>query len=60
MINRGDKVYLCINASGAFNGIPKRTNIWGMLVPAYGSPANIQFTTPGTYDDYVMELFWDM
>jgi len=60
MINRGDKVYLCINASGVFNTIPKRTEIHGALVPEFGIPADIEFTTPGTYDDYVMELFWDM
>jgi len=60
IITRGDKVYLCVNASGAFNKIAERITISGMLVPEIGIPANIEFTTPGTYDDYVMELFWDM
>jgi len=60
VITRGDKLYLCINASGAFNKIAERTTISGMLVPEIGIPADIEFTTPGTYDDNVMELFWDM
>jgi flagellin FlaB len=60
VINRGDKVYLCINATGVFSGIAKRTNIWGMVVPEEGAPGVIQFTTPGTYASSVMELYWNM
>lgn len=60
VINRGDKVYLCINTTGVFSDIAERTNIWGMVVPEEGAPAMIEFTTPGTYADSVMELFWDM
>lgn len=60
VINRYDKVYLCINTTGVFNDIAERTKIWGMLVPEEGSPASIEFATPGTYADSVMELYWDM
>jgi len=60
VINRGDKAYLCINATGVFSDIAKRTNIWGMVVPEEGAPGVIQFTTPGTYASSVMELYWNM
>ena len=60
IINRGDKVYLCLNTTGVFGDIAKRTSIWGRVVPEEGAPAMIEFTTPGTYSNNVMELFWDM
>jgi archaeal flagellin FlaB len=60
LINLGDKVYLCLNTTGVFGDIPKRTNIWGMVVPEEGAPAMIEFITPGTYSNNVMELFWNM
>ena len=60
VMNRGDKVYICINTTGVFNDISERTKIVGMIVPEEGASANIEFTTPGTYADSVMELFWDM
>jgi flagellin FlaB len=59
-INRYDKVYICLNTTAVFSDIGERTNIWGMLVPEEGAPASIEFTTPGSYSDPVMELFWDM
>ncbi len=60
VINRYDKVYICINATGVFNDINERTDIVGSLVPEEGASAAIEFTTPGSYSDSVMELFWDM
>lgn len=60
VINHGDKVYLCINTTGVFSDIAKRTNVWGMVVPEEGAPGVIQFTTPGTYANSVMELYWNM
>jgi len=60
VINRGDKVYICINTTGVFNGLEKRVNIWGQIIPEEGAPGLIEFTTPGTYQNAVMELFWDM
>ena len=61
VINRGDKVILCINASACFNisgsqGIPERTSVWGMVVPELGSPGVIAFRTPAAYNDVVMDL----
>jgi flagellin FlaB len=60
IINRGDKVYLCINTTGVFNNIPERGEIWGQIVPEEGAPGLIEFKTPGTYADNVMELYWDL
>ncbi len=60
LINRGDRVYLCLNTTGVFSDIAERTGIVGMVIPQEGSPAPIDFVTPGTYNDNVMELFWDM
>ncbi|KAA0006038.1 MAG: flagellin [Thermoplasmata archaeon] len=60
VINRGDKVYICINATGCFNGIAERSDIWGMVIPEEGSPGAFEFRTPSTYADTVMELMWDL
>jgi len=60
IINRGDKVYLCLNTTGIFNNIPERTNVWGQVIPEEGSSGLIEFKTPGTYANNVMELYWDL
>jgi flagellin FlaB len=56
MINRGDKVYLCINTTGCFNDIAERTDVWGVVVPELGSPGMITFRTPASYTENVMDL----
>jgi len=56
VMNRGDKVYICINATGCFNGISERSDIWGLVVGEEGSPGAISFRTPATYTDNVIEL----
>ena len=56
VINRGDKIYLGVNATGCFNDISERTDIWGIVVPELGSPGVISFRTPASYTDNVMDL----
>jgi len=61
VINRGDKVTLCIDTSACFNiasssGILERTDVWGNVVPEEGSPGVIAFRTPSSYSDKVMDL----
>jgi flagellin FlaB len=59
VINNGDKVALCINASVGllFNReIPERTEIYGRVIPEFGSPGIISFTTPSTYPDIIYDL----
>ena len=61
VINRGDKVMLCIDTSTCFNagssaGILERTDVWGSVVPEEGSPAVIAFRTPSAYNDNIMDL----
>jgi flagellin FlaB len=60
LMNRGDKVFICINATGCFNNIAERSDIWGTVVPEMGTPANFEFRTPSTYSDNVMEILLDM
>ena len=60
LINRGDKICLCINATGCFNNIAERTTIWGMIIPLQGSPGVFKFQTPSTYADNVMELLYNL
>ena len=60
LMTRGDKLYLCINATGAFNNIAENTNIWGQVIPELGYAAPIDFRTPYSYADTCMELYWDM
>ena len=61
VINRGDKVILCIDTATAFDdgssaGILERTDVWGSVVPEEGSPGVIAFRTPAAYNDNVMDL----
>jgi archaeal flagellin FlaB len=59
VINRGDKVLLCIDTTQSFNatsGINERTDIWGMVCPEQGSPGVIAFTTPASYNDNIYDL----
>ena len=49
VMNSGDKVYLCINTTAAFSKLAERSDIWGMVVPEWGSPGIISFTTPASY-----------
>jgi len=59
VINRGDKVLLCVDTTQSFNataGINERTGIWGMVCPEQGSPGIIAFTTPASYNDNIYDL----
>lgn len=58
IINRGDKACLCINITGVFNNIAENSDIWGMVVPEDGYGGIINFRTPNTYTENVMELQW--
>jgi len=51
VINKGDIVALTINASAnGFNLVP-RTTVTGSVIPEFGAPAVIEFTTPAAYLD---------
>ena len=60
IINRGDKVCICINTTGCFNSIAERTDVWGTVVPENGAACDFEFRTPSTYSDNVMEILLDM
>ena len=56
VMNRGDKVYLCINTTGTHSDLEERLDIWGIVVPEEGAPGMVSFTTPASYTDNVMDL----
>jgi len=56
VMNRGDKVYICLNTTAAFNDIAERSDVWGMVAAELGSPGVISFRTPASYTDNVMDL----
>jgi len=59
VINRGDKVLLCVDTTQSFNatsGINERTDIWGIVCPEQGSPGVIAFTTPAINDNNIYDL----
>ena len=56
IMNRGDKVFICINTTGCFNDIAERIDVWGTVVPEIGSPADFEFRTPSTFSNNVMEI----
>ncbi|EHR77509.1 hypothetical protein OCC_10379 [Thermococcus litoralis DSM 5473] len=55
-INQGDIAILGVDVEALFNGIPVRTKITGEVIPEFGAPAVIDFTTPSTYTDNVVDL----
>ncbi|ASJ11166.1 flagellin [Thermococcus sp. P6] len=56
-INAGDTAILTVKVQTLFgNGIPVRTKISGQVVPEFGAPGVIEFTTPSTYTSTVIEL----
>jgi len=57
VINKGDIAVLLVNVSKVFGKeIPPRKEISGKVVPEFGAPAVIEFTTPATYTVPVFEL----
>jgi len=60
VINRGDKLYLCINATASFNNISENTNVWGRVVPEVGNVGVINFKTPYSFVDNILELQWNI
>jgi len=57
VINRGDMVMICINASACFNGCSARTDIWGTIIPEGGSISMFSFRVPGLGSDTVFDLY---
>jgi flagellin FlaB len=56
VMNRGDRVYICINTTAAFGDIAERTDIFGMVVAEEGAPGMLSFETPASYTDEVIDL----
>lgn len=56
VMNRGDKVYLCVNTTATFGSIGENTEIWGLVSPEQGSSGLILFRTPNTYAENVITL----
>jgi flagellin FlaB len=57
VINKGDVVMICINASACFNGLETRTNVWGTILPEGGSLVPFSFRIPGLGSDTVFDLY---
>ncbi|ADC69943.1 flagellin [Methanocaldococcus sp. FS406-22] len=49
VINKGDIVALTINASADGLNLAPRTTVTGSVIPEFGAPAVIEFTTPAAY-----------
>ncbi len=56
VMNKGDKVYICINTTGTHNDIAERVEVFGYVVPELGSPGVIFFRTPASYSVDVFDL----
>ena len=58
MINSGDYVILGVNTSACFGGLSPREDIWGKVMPEEGSPGVINFRTPASFNDEILDLQW--
>ena len=59
VINRGDKVFLFVDAAACFTttpGIDERTDVFGYIYPEHGSPGVISFRSPASYSDTIYDL----
>ena len=56
VMNRGDKVYICINTTATHSDIAERVEVFGFVVPELGSPGVIKFRTPASYAVDVFDL----
>jgi archaeal flagellin FlaB len=56
VINAGDHVILTVNVTSAFGGFDTRTLIRGLVIPEFGSPGVISFSTPPSFTTAVVEL----
>jgi flagellin FlaB len=62
VLNEGDKAVLTINTADSLdndassNGIAERTTVFGEVRPEFGAPGVIDFTTPPSYTDAVIQL----
>ncbi|WP_148883509.1 flagellin [Thermococcus aciditolerans] len=58
-LTKGDLAIIAVKADAVFSttsGIQPNTKIVGRVVPEFGAPGVIEFTTPSTYTQSVMEL----
>ncbi len=56
-LNKGDIAALLVNTTAVFGTeIPVRTHITGKVIPEFGAPGVIDFTTPSTYTTEVVDL----
>jgi len=55
-INEDDLIVLMVNTADCFSGLSTRTDVSGHIVPEYGIPGVISFTTPSAYIDTIIEL----
>ncbi|MEM0492668.1 MAG: hypothetical protein QXS02_01720, partial [Candidatus Thermoplasmatota archaeon] len=57
VINRGDKILLCINVSVLFSGLDPRKDVWGAVIPEEGSMGVYAFRVPPSLTDTVYDLY---
>jgi flagellin FlaB len=58
MINLGDQVIIAIG--NVFSGLQPRKIVFGQIIPEDGSPAIINFRTPDSFTNPIIELYLDI